>query len=240
MKTYVLTALMLLLSGCNDKIQLSHQQPAPAPQSMQQPMPDTRITPANPVQTQVNPLLAQHIQETNNAPSNNLIQIAAEQSIRAVTDPLQQNLKETMGAELQTVITDFNGQHVMFQYQIWQIRQPSVCSDLKYDIGKFSSCTQSAKALFQQMCGELKQVSSPHHRIEQLQRMYCNAANDFKPTVAQISRSQPADYGADAQIQSLRRVCNDLTFNAMISKKDADIKVRDKACATYKKAANLE
>lgn len=248
MNAYYLPVFVLLVVGCNDKTQVSAQQTAPVPQaqaSAQQPMsqivmPTTRITLVNAVQPPVNPLLAQHMQETNNANSSNLFQVAVQQSIRATADPLQQNIKETLGGELQSVATEYNGQHVTFQYQVWQIRQPSVCSQVKYDIGKFSACTQAAKALFQEMCGELKRTQSPYHRKEQFQRMYCKAASEFKPTIAQVSRSQAVSRDDDGQVKRLRKNCNDLTFTAMISEKDADIKARDKACAAYKKAANLE
>lgn len=244
MKVYFLSVLVLLLAGCNDKTQMSTQQTSPTPQlpiaqqPMQQPaMPSTQITPVNTGQQYTNPLLAQHIQEINGALSSNPLQAVMEQSTRAFAAPIEQNLKESFGTELQTVTTDFNGQHVTFEYQVWQVRQPSVCSQVKYDIGKFSACTQAAKALFQQMCAELKQVQSPYHRAEQYQRMYCKAAKDFKPTIAQISHGQSVDGGEG---QRLRKVCNDLTFKAMISEKDQDIKARDKACAAYKKATNLE
>ncbi len=202
---------------------------------MQQPtMPTTRITPVNTMQQQMNPLLAQHFQESTSA---NPMHYAVEQSMQAFAKPIEQELKESFGTEVKTVRTAFNGQQISFQYQVWQVRQPSVCTNLKYDVALYSTCTRAAKELFQDMCSELKQLQNPPLRMQQFRNMYCKAAREFKPTVAQISRSKASE---NNQLQGLRKTCNDLTFTAMISEKDADIKARDEACAAYKKAADLE
>lgn len=242
MKAYFLPVLLLLLVGCNDKNQVSVQQPTSVShpprvvqQPMQQPvMPTTRITPVNTLQPPPNPLLAQHLQESASADPMSYV---VGQSMQAVAKPIEQELKESFGTEVKTVKTDFNGQQITFQYQVWQVRRPSVCANLKYDIALYSTCTQAARGLFQNMCSELKQLQNPPLRMQQFQNMYCKAAREFKPTVAQISHSKAA---GDSRLKGLRKTCNDRTFTAMISEKDADIKARDKACAAYKKAAGLE
>jgi hypothetical protein len=206
MKNYCFAAL-LLLAGCEDK------------------------NSNNP------PLLNQHMQENTSVYPHNSVQLAVDQGIKAIAAPIQQDLLAIMGTDLQSVDTNFNGQRITFQYQVWQIQKSSVCNHAQQNAMQFSECTQAAKQLFQSMCGQLQQEKqNPHPRTQQLQRMYCQAAVDFKPTVAQISRSEPK---GDDKLQALRKNCNDLIFKAKISEDAKDEKAREQVCQDYKKAANL-
>lgn len=207
--------IVLMLAGCEDK---------------------TVIVPPQ-VATNNLPLLNQHMQENTNVYPRNNVQIAVDQSLKAITAPIQQDLLDIMGTERQSVDTNINGQRITFQYQVWKINQPSVCSQAQQNVMQFSECTQAAKIFFQSMCEQLQQEKQNRHpRTAQLQRMYCQAAIDFKPTVAQISRSQTE---SNDELKTLRKNCNDLIFKAKISEDIKDEKARDKACKTYKQAADL-
>ncbi|UJS23712.1 hypothetical protein [Thiothrix winogradskyi] len=226
-------ATLLLLAGCEDKNLASAQQGQVTVQKY--PVSTTsappQVIPNNP------PLLNQHMQENTSVYPHNSVQLAVDQGIKAIAVPIQQDLLAIMGTDLQSVDTTFNGQRITFQYQVWKIQKPSVCSHAQQNAMQFSECTQAAKQLFQSMCGELQQEKQHvHPRNQQLQRMYCQAAVDFKPTVAQISRSEPQ---GDDKLQTLRKNCNDLIFKAKISEDVKDEKARDQVCQAYKKAAHL-
>ncbi len=235
MKNYWFAAL-LLLAGCEDKNLASTQQgQTTAPKYSA----NTAPTTAAPPQIIPNnlPLLNQHMEENTSVYPHNSMQLAVDQGIKAIAAPIQQDLLAIMGTDLQSVDTNFNGQRITFQYQAWQLKKPSVCSHAQQNAMQFSECTQAAKQLFQSMCDQLQQEKqNAHPRTQKLQRMYCQAAVDFKPTVAQISRSEPK---GDDKLQALRQNCNDLIFKAKISENAKDEKARDQVCQAYKKAANL-
>ncbi len=237
MKNYWLAAL-LLLAGCEDKNLTSVTVPQ-GQTATQQPVnaATTIVVPPQMVTSNL-PLLNQHMQENVNVYPRNSVQIALDQQLKAITTPLQQDISDIMGVELQSIDTTFNGQRITFHYQIWRINKSSVCSNAQLNAMQFSDCTQAAKQLFQSMCNQLQQEKQNlHPRTQQLQRMYCQAAVDFRPTVAQISRSQTE--GND-NIKILRKNCNDMIFKAKISEDPKDEKARDKVCQTYKQTANLE
>lgn len=234
MKYYYLIA-SLLLAGCHDKNSdnalpsintLPHTNTAPLSfQSAPSVVPAQQIS-----------LINQHQQENTKIYPYNSAQLFVDQTLKALTAPIQQDLLAIMGTELQSVDTNFNKQRITFQYQVWQINKKSVCSQAQLNAMQFSECTQAAKQLFQTLCNELKK-QNPHPRNQQLQRMYCQAAVDFKPTIAHISHSQAKD---DDKTQALRKKCNDLIFKAKISENIQDEKARDRACQQYKKAANFK
>lgn len=231
MKRYLLT--LVLLAGCEDK---NFNTASPPPLKA---IPTTNALPANASSPQPEPsspvaLLNQHQQENTNIYPRNDLQLAVDQSLKAITAPIQQDLLDIMGTELQSVDTHFNEQRITLQYQVWKINHQSVCSQAQLNAMQFSECTQAAKQLFQTLCNELPNT---HPRNQQLKRMYCHAAVDFKPTIAQISRSQAGD---NDKVQNLRTKCNDLIFKAKISESASDERARDQACQKYKKAANIK
>ncbi|HAQ71760.1 MAG TPA: hypothetical protein DCR48_12360, partial [Flavobacteriales bacterium] len=73
-----------------------------------------------------------------------------------------------------------------YQYQLWRVRNKSVCQSYKSQITQFSKCTLAAKALFRDICAQLSDKPSNHWRYSKLKNMYCNAAVSFEATVARI------------------------------------------------------
>ncbi|WP_298607221.1 hypothetical protein [uncultured Thiothrix sp.] len=231
MKRYFLLTFVLL-AGCEDKNFHTTSPPPLNTVSTANTLPAKSSLPQAELSSNV-ALLNQHQQENTSIYPRNDLQLAVDQSLKTITAPIQQDLLDIMGTELQSIDTQFNEQHITFQYQVWKIKHQSVCIQAQLNAMQFSECTQAAKALFQTMCNELPNT---HPRNQQLKRMYCQAAIDFKPTIAQISRSQADNTD---KVQRLRTSCNDLIFKAKISESASDERARDQACQKYKKAAKI-
>ncbi len=59
---------------------------------------------------------------------------------------------------VQSINTDasaLEGEQVPFSYQLWQIKQNSVCRPYEQDVRRFSQYTLKARALFGKLCDEL-------------------------------------------------------------------------------------
>lgn len=157
MKYYFLIAL-LLLTGCNEEVTSNTVNPInPVPPAQNT---STIFQPNSAIQK--TSLINQHQQENTNIYPQNNMQIVVKQSLKALTEPLQQDLLDIMGTELQSVDTNFNGQRITFQYQVWRINKLSVCSQAQLNVMQFSECTQAAKQLFQTMCNDLKKKMHTH------------------------------------------------------------------------------
>tara|TARA_R110000868_G_scaffold34671_1_gene125006 strand:- start:1547 stop:1978 length:432 start_codon:yes stop_codon:yes gene_type:complete len=97
--------------------------------------------------------------------------------------------KDAKGTELKAVRFKFEDRYISFQYQHWKVRHKSICSDIKNDILEFSKCSQAASRMFNWLCVEYGNDTN-NVRMQQGKRMYCNAAIDYKPVVAEISRPE--------------------------------------------------
>ncbi|TWO84203.1 hypothetical protein AYI75_12415 [Shewanella algae] len=49
----------------------------------------------------------------------------------------------------------YKGTDIRFQHFLWQVKQESVCADLKQQATSYSKCTQQAKAMFTDLCNQL-------------------------------------------------------------------------------------
>lgn len=152
--------------------------------------------------------------------------------LEKVSNVVQTELLEGFGVELENVSTEYNGQKISYQFQSWHIKPQSICSELKtINIADYSSCTQAASQLFYNLCSTLKhQITS--NRLRQLHTMYCNASVEFKPTIAQISRSEPQT----GKLYTLKQACNSAIIQAMISMSDQDYAKRNTVCEIYEKS----
>ena len=231
--------LLVLLVGCEDKNLLVSQHPLAQMSNSTTPV-------ANMPQTQIQTnsdkleLLNKHLQENSHIYPYNNFQVAIDQSIKAASESIQQDISDIMGTNLQAVDNNYKGQRITFQYQVWQIKKQSICRHITQDAMQFSNCTLAAKQLFQEVCSQLQQDKFNFHpRNQQLKRMYCQAASDFEPTIAQISRSEPFDKNNN-KIQELRQKCNDLIFKARISGEAKDEQARNTACKTYKQSIGTD
>lgn len=146
----------------------------------------------------------------------------------SVSNNVHQHLTDTMGTELQAVVIEYQGVEVPFQYQMWQVRKPSVCSSYQTDLVEYSGCTVKASALFNDLCKQLTKNPKEHWRYVKTKNMYCNAAVSYQPTIAAISKPKTKD-----EVQLARQRCNSAVANALGSSDPKVIAERKRACEEY-------
>ncbi len=129
------------------------------------------------------------------------------------------------GTEIKAVMIDYQGVGVPYQYQLWRVRDKSVCQPYKSQITHFSKCTLAAKALFRDLCAQLSDKPSNHWRHSKLSNMYCNAAVSFEATVARIGRA-----GERSKEEAARAECNLAIATALGSRDPVVIAERERAC----------
>lgn len=154
---------------------------------------------------------------------NGLVQSYASAVAASVTD--------AMGMEMQSQVVAYQDRQITYQYQRWRLRHDSVCVNLRENLLEFSQCTVAAKEMFAETCSYLQDNPSEHARYARLKNLYCNAAVEFKPTIASVS---DAPETVD-ELTSLRQECNLATAEAMGSTDAVLVKKRDTACAAYRK-----
>ncbi len=129
------------------------------------------------------------------------------------------------GTEIKAMMIEYQGVEVPYQYQLWRVRDKSVCQPYKSQITQFSNCTLAAKALFRDICAQLSDKPSNHWRHSKLKNMYCNAAVSFEGTVARIGVAV-----ARSEEEAARAECN-LAIAAALGSRDAVvIAERERIC----------
>lgn len=93
----------------------------------------------------------------------------------------------------------------------------------------YSQCTLAAKALFAELCTALSNSDNPRPRHANHQRMYCNAAVSYRPTVATISAAE-----TPSSLMAAKAACNTAIAAAMGSDDVALVQRREKACGEYR------
>lgn len=141
---------------------------------------------------------------------------------------------EINGAELQAEIVEHNGQNIGYQYQFWKINEKSVCASQRNNLQNYSNCTIAAKSLFTETCTYIQNNPRSNWQYKRLKAMYCNAAVNYQPTIANVS----AVNIDQTEINEARQRCNILTVDAL-GNNDAELnKERDEACQYYKSLLN--
>lgn len=145
------------------------------------------------------------------------------------TDP---ETTATMGTELQSLVIQYQGVDVPFDYQLWQIQDSSVCHRYRGDINAFSKCTVLAKDLFQSLCTELGKSDKEHWQFDKTKAMYCEAGDSYEPTVAKVTLSGDSDLD---DVQLARQKCSAAVIKAMDSREPSVMAERKAACEAYEK-----
>jgi hypothetical protein len=130
------------------------------------------------------------------------------------------------GTEIKAVMIDYQGVEVPYQYQLWRVRNKSVCQSYKSQITQFSKCILAAKSLFKDLCAQLSDKPSSHWRHSKLKNMYCNAAVSFEATVARIGMA-----GERSKEEAARAECNLAIVRAMGSRDAVLIAERERVCS---------
>lgn len=145
--------------------------------------------------------------------------------LNVVANAVHTGATDVMGTEIQAVTLRYDGMDVPFQYQLWQVRQQSVCGNYKGDIGRYSSCTLKAKEMFSELCAQLPAKQSEDWRYTKTRNMYCNAAMTYQPTIAGVTAATPV-----SEEEERRSACNLATAAALGSSDRKLIAEREQAC----------
>ena len=105
-----------------------------------------------------------------------------------------------------------------------------VCARVKdYNLSNYSSCTVAAKGLFADTCSYMQLHPQQHWKHTKLKNMYCVAATNFKPTIAQISTPTKEE----SKLWEIKQKCSLLTLKANKDGLKSTENERQKACDVY-------
>jgi hypothetical protein len=147
----------------------------------------------------------------------------------AVSNSVQLHMTDAMGTEVQAVIVEHHGIKVPYTYQLWRIKDASVCATFRNDIGAFSRCTLAAQSLFSDACVHLQNNPKTHWRYRKLKNMYCGAAATYKPAIASVSWGEEVK----DKLSQARQECSLATAEVLGNNDPAARKQRDAACKRY-------
>ena len=143
----------------------------------------------------------------------------------SVQSTVNARVSDTLGTEVKALIIEYQGVPVPFQYQMWRVKDKSVCSQYQSDLTYYSHCTVTAKELFTTLCSQLSQKPSDHWRYIKTKNMYCNAAVSYEVTIARIDG---AEEGAEGEEN--KAACNLAIAAALGSRDPVVIAERDRGC----------
>ena len=143
---------------------------------------------------------------------------------------VQQQVTDIYGTELKTLVVPYEGEQVPFSFQLWQIKQQSVCRPYEQDVRRFSQCTVKAAALFQTLCDDLTRQDDSSWQLPKFRTMYCSAAVSYRPMIAEIRSAEIGDV-KQSPAKLAERACNQAILAAMDSDDEALLAQRNKACA---------
>ena len=141
---------------------------------------------------------------------------------------IAQDITDSMDGNLKAEYVTYHGQEFVYQHLMWQIQNPSVCSNLDKYSPEHAKCTVAASQYFSETCKALSKTNTTSNNIPQIRSMMCAASVGFKPTIAEISNSK-----VKSGIEKLEQECNLLIIQASSSEDEAVVKQRDRECAKY-------
>ncbi|GAA5217194.1 hypothetical protein ACFSJ3_14200 [Corallincola platygyrae] len=147
----------------------------------------------------------------------------------SIQDLIVDQYTQSADAVLKTEVVEHNGEKIVFTHQLWRIRDKSVCQQHLSNSLAYYQCRQQAANYFMEACQYLNSHYTELNHGKQIKNMYCNAATQFNPKVAQISF---ANEKSDAQ--KLKEECNVLVAQALNSKNRELHQKRDEVCQQYR------
>jgi hypothetical protein len=152
--------------------------------------------------------------------------------LTGMTSGIHNQLTDVTGIEIQAEVVEYQNQKIDYQYQLWKIKDKSVCSRSKSNnLSNHSLCTITAKQFFTETCSYLQANPQQHWKYTKLKNMYCVAAANFNPTIAQLSRPNKAE----AEQWEAKQKCSLLTLEARNTGNQEVAQKRDAVCASLKK-----
>lgn len=146
--------------------------------------------------------------------------------VRNMAHTITSDYQAMMNTNLETKQIEYNGYQVSFQYLLWRLRPNSVCANYRYDLLEYSQCSKAAQQLFSQTCQHLNNNPSNNWKHEKLTLLYCSAAVDYQPVIAEVGISKNQN---DSDIEQRQR-CSALRMDAMRTKDPHTIQMRDQVC----------
>lgn len=149
--------------------------------------------------------------------------------LNAVQKEVYYSLTENLGTQVTAVVVEYDGTEIPFQHQLWTVRRQSVCATTAGNIALHSECTIKAGKMFQEVCQSLNAKPIRDQKYTNARNMYCNAAINFKPVIAQVA---PSTEKSDRSLA--RSACNAATIAAMGSGDAKAVRERDEVCGKYR------
>ncbi len=146
-----------------------------------------------------------------------------------VSNTVHGQVTDIMGTEITALAIDHGGTTVPYSYQLWRIRERTVCFSYSGQVSKYSECTMAARSLFSDICQHLQQKPLSHWKLKKLKNMYCNAAVTFQPTVATVKWS-----GDVSGLDVARTECNTAIAGLVGSSDSALKKKKELVCEKYR------
>lgn len=145
--------------------------------------------------------------------------------ISAATTNVHLQVSDIYGTEIKTEFIEYEDMNISFQYQMWKVKNNTVCSSYSQGTPTFSKCTVKAKSLFSKLCKELTKRNDSNWKIKKTKNMYCNASVNYQPVIATISTPK----GKTKQREKEKQ-CNLLILKTMGNKNKDLIAERDLMC----------
>ncbi|MFK5913626.1 MAG: hypothetical protein QM484_04555 [Woeseiaceae bacterium] len=153
--------------------------------------------------------------------------------LELVSNTAKKSYADVVGVNETSLVVNYNGIAVPYKFQLWKIKDKTVCSTYSNNIAKYSKCTLMAKSLFSDTCNHMNKNKIYDGKKKQIRNMYCRAAKTFKPTVASISKANDR-----TPVALARSKCNMAIADAMGSSEPYLKNQKNEACDRYKKLLN--
>lgn len=143
----------------------------------------------------------------------------------AVSSSIGDTLIDQLNQVEQSKVVQYEGFEISYSYQMWRIKDKTVCDNYSQNLSDKSYCAQAAKRMFRDMCSYLQNNPQSSPKYVRVTNMYCNAATNFKPLIATVSLDE-AHQKDDAQ-----RACSVAILKAMENPTNSNVLARKKACS---------
>lgn len=145
--------------------------------------------------------------------------------LSAATTNVHQKVSDIYGTELTTEFIEYEEMNISFQYQMWKVKNNTVCSSYSQGTPAYSKCTVKAKLLFKGICKELSKRNDANWKAKKMRNMYCNASVNYQPVIATISN--PKELTAQRKKE---KQCNLLILKTMGNKNKDLISEKNLMC----------